>query len=302
MKTTKIFLSLIFCLSLAVPAGYIKADDSAAQTASSTASTTTEITIGTDASSTSVTVNQQEESEGVESESKNDNEEAETDTGTSTEISTSTEEGVNEEASSTEDLNLSDYGNVAKFLINGHANLILIQIKQKINEKKEKEAEDKFAKILQTNGTASSTLKDVITQFITYGFNNDTEKLGEGERAAVVSSFKAAFNRLPETQNDLTDLIKIANGRFPSEHSASSEKRAEEIFTEIYRRAPDMSNQHDKAAIEIMAYGLRQTAGHRNLDSEKAGINIFKNIFKHLPTSTEDWNAMQAITYSGAQR
>jgi len=51
-----------------------------------------------------------------------------------------------------------------------------------------------------------------------------------------------------------------------------------------------------------MAYGLRQKAENRNLNSEKAGIKIFKNIFGVVPKTTEDWNAMQAITYSGATR
>jgi hypothetical protein len=38
------------------------------------------------------------------------------------------------------------------------------------------------------------------------------------------------------------------------------------------------------------------------LDSERAGINIFRGIYQRVPESTEDWNIMQAITYSGAKR
>jgi hypothetical protein len=63
-----------------------------------------------------------------------------------------------------------------------------------------------------------------------------------------------------------------------------------------------MDNAHDNAAVTVMAYGLRQKAENRNLNSEKSGIKTFKNIYGHTPSSTEDWNIMQAITYSGASR
>lgn len=63
-----------------------------------------------------------------------------------------------------------------------------------------------------------------------------------------------------------------------------------------------MNNANDSAAIKVMAYGLRQKAANRNLDSEKTGINSFKGIYGYTPKSTEDWNTMQAITYSGAKR
>ena len=54
------------------------------------------------------------------------------------------------------------------------------------------------------------------------------------------------------------------------------------------------------SAMKIMAYGLKQRAENRNLDSEKRVIEIFKDIYNRLPDSTYDWNVMQAITYSGA--
>ena len=31
-------------------------------------------------------------------------------------------------------------------------------------------------------------------------------------------------------------------------------------------------------------------------------MEIFNDIFGHIPQNTEEWNAMQAITYSGAKR
>ena len=63
-----------------------------------------------------------------------------------------------------------------------------------------------------------------------------------------------------------------------------------------------MGNPNDNAAVVVIAYGLRQKAENRNLDSERQGIRIFENIYGHLPQTTEEWNIMQSITYSGATR
>jgi hypothetical protein len=141
-----------------------------------------------------------------------------------------------------------------------------------------------------------------INSFITYGVDRDTRMLGEGERASVVHSFREAHGRLPENEEDLADVIKIANGRWPSKTVAAAEEKAKTDFKTVYRRVPDMGDQKDSAAVTIMAYGLRQKAGNRNLESEKRGIQIFKNIYNSLPNNARDWNIAQAISYSGASR
>lgn len=148
----------------------------------------------------------------------------------------------------------------------------------------------------------SAAIEDAIKNFITYGVDDNTKSLGEGERAAVIYSFKAAFGKLPETEEELEEAIKIANGRWPSITNNEAEAKAKSQFKKIYLRDPDMNDPHDAAAIKVMAYGLRQRAKNRNLNSERAGLRIFRAIFGYLPDSTEDWNALQAITYSGATR
>jgi hypothetical protein len=150
--------------------------------------------------------------------------------------------------------------------------------------------------------TISSAIESALKNFIAYGVDDNTKKLGEGERAAVIYSFKEAYNKLPETQDEIEEAIKIANGRFPSIVSDEAEANAKAQFKKIYLRDADMSDAHDIAAIKVMAYGLRQKAENRNLKSEAAALKTFKNIFKKLPSSTEEWNALQAITYSGATR
>jgi len=147
-------------------------------------------------------------------------------------------------------------------------------------------------------GTSESVIS-TITKFVTYG-TYTTANLGAGERGGVVNSFKTAFGKLPETNNDWNDVIKIANGRWPSQTSATAENAAKVAFKKIYKRDASMANANDNAAVTVMAYGLRPTA--RNLNSEKAAIRSFKAIYGTNPTTAANWDIVRAIAYSGAKR
>ncbi|MBU0646963.1 hypothetical protein KKC67_02695 [Patescibacteria group bacterium] len=191
----------------------------------------------------------------------------------------------------------------ANQLHNNKLDDILLELKQLRDKIKEQATELKYLRNLTTGvKDLAQSAKDAINNFITYGVDANTQKLGAGERAAVINSYKSAFDKLPETEIELADVIKIANGRFPSITNDKAEKEAKDQFIKIYKRIADMNDANDSAAIKVMAYGLRQKAENRNLNSEKTGINSFKGIYGYTPKSTEDWNAMQAITYSGAKR
>lgn len=195
------------------------------------------------------------------------------------------------------------FTNQAKSLWDGRIDQLLSEIKQLRSQLLEQAAELKYLKAFTSEMRGlTSDMQMAIKTFITYGVDDNTIKLGEGERAAVISSYKAAFNKLPQTEAELTDTIKIANGRFPTITSNKAEQKAKEQFYKIYKRVADLSDANDTAAIQVMAYGLRQQAKNRNLNSEKLGIKTFKNIYGYNPKTTEDWNIMQAITYSGATR
>jgi hypothetical protein len=141
-----------------------------------------------------------------------------------------------------------------------------------------------------------------IDMFLNFGTDNNVLGLGAGERAAVIKSYYEAYGRFPASQEDFTDLVLIANGRWPNKKSAAAEKKAQQQFIKIYKRIPDMTDKRDEAAITVMAYGLRQKASNRNLGSEAKGISTFRSIYGHNPVTTEEWNIMQAITYSGSAR
>lgn len=142
-----------------------------------------------------------------------------------------------------------------------------------------------------------------LDDFVAKGEDDNTEKLGEGERAAVLKSYKEAFDKIPENEEEMSEVVKIANGHFPSKTSKKAETKAKQEFVKIYKRVPEISvNEKDKAAINILAYGLRQKAQNRNLNSERQGISIFTSIYEKSPENTSEWNALQTITYSGAIR
>jgi chitodextrinase len=141
--------------------------------------------------------------------------------------------------------------------------------------------------------------KYAIADFIHTG-TPTTLKLGAGERAGSIASFNSAFGKMPTTNADWQDVIKIGNGRWTTQTSAAAEARAKISFKKIYLRAPNMINVKDNAAVTVMAYGLRPAA--RNTKSERAAINSFKYIFHKTPVSAIDWDIVRAIAYSGAKR
>ncbi len=147
--------------------------------------------------------------------------------------------------------------------------------------------------------SAVDSLKSKINNFVTYG-TNATYRIGAGERAGVVNSYQAAFDKLPETEEEWNDVIKIANGRWPGAANEEREAWATKVFKQVYKREADRTNPADDAAVVITAYGLRPV--DRNLDSEKAAINSFKDIFGYHPSDAEDWDTVRAISYSGATR
>jgi len=138
-----------------------------------------------------------------------------------------------------------------------------------------------------------------INNFIVYG-TETTQILGAGERAGVVNSYKKAFNKLPNSEEEWKDCIAIGNGRWPGETSALAEAKAKEEFKNIYLREADMNQANDNAAVTVISYGLRPN--NRNMDSEAAAIKIFRGIYKYSPTSALDWDIVRAIAYSGATR
>lgn len=153
--------------------------------------------------------------------------------------------------------------------------------------------------VAQATTPTTDEQKKIIANFIQFG-TPTTLILGAGERAGSVSSFNFAFKRLPVSALDWQDVIKISNGRWTTQRSATAEANAKINFKKIYLREANMNQVNDNAAVNIMAYGLRPA--QRNVKSEKVAILSFKYIFKKSPVSAEEWDIIRAIAYSGAKR
>gem|GEM_PF-3350186 len=154
-------------------------------------------------------------------------------------------------------------------------------------------------KALQTELDELTPALAAMRDFVALG-TQTTAKLGAGERAGVVNSFYSAFGKVPQSETEWADVIKIANGRFPEQTNLAKEKATETTFKKIYARAPDRSNSNDNAAVVVMTYGLR--SANRNLASEAAAVKSFKATFNKAPTTASDWDAVRAIAYSGAKK
>ena len=188
----------------------------------------------------------------------------------------------------------------AKYIFNGDADLAAQNRKKQRNENEETEIHNKYvARLIKgINGLMQSSIT-AFANFILYS-TETTDVLGAGERAGVINSYKSAFNKLPTTESEWQDAIKIANGRWPSEKSEIAENNAKKEFKKVYKREANMENPNDNAAVTVIAYGLRPDA--RNMDSEKTGIKTFKHIYGYNPSSAIDWDVVRAIAYSGATR
>lgn len=151
--------------------------------------------------------------------------------------------------------------------------------------------------VSKNNNKLGDENKYSIAKFIHDG-TETTSRLGAGERAGVIESYWEVFNKLPKTENEWEDVIKIANSRYPEE--LNREQEMKKFFQAIFNREPNLKNLHDEIAIAILTYGFRPT--ERNLFNEAAGIKSFKWIFKRNPKTALDWNIIRTIAYSGAQR
>ncbi len=155
------------------------------------------------------------------------------------------------------------------------------------------------SKVVSGIKTVKAEVKEKILNFVTYG-TATTDSLGAGERGGVVNSFKEAFGKLPESDKDWEDVVKIGNGRWPSQTNKTKETAAIASFRSIYKRTPDRTKPNDDAAVVVMAYGLRPR--DRNLTSEAAAIKTYKSVFGKTPTTATAWDTVRAIAYSGAKR
>ena len=157
----------------------------------------------------------------------------------------------------------------------------------------------KYKIILNLDKNISAEHKTAINDFIVYG-TPSTLRLGAGERAGVINSYFRTYGKLPNSEAEWSDALKIASGHQPTERNVIAEAQARLDFKKVYLRVPNLANANDSSAVMLTAYGLRPA--QRNLNSERAAIESFRNAYKIIPVSTQTWDIVRAISYSGATR
>jgi len=225
-----------------------------------------------------------------------------TETGTSTPPAngTSTPPGTGTSTPPTQGGNvLQNIMDEAQIMNTENTDTLLNHLGGEANNVQEQAGLTKYKTILGLDKTISPEDKLTINDFIVYG-TQSTQRLGAGERAGVINSYYQAYKKLPNSEAEWSDVIKIANGRWPSERSAAAEAQAKIEFRKVYARSAVMTNNIDENAIMVIAYGLLPL--QRNLASEKVAIKTFKWVYGHAPVTALAWNVVRAIAYSGATR
>lgn len=188
-------------------------------------------------------------------------------------------------------------------LLSGNIASLLKENKILRSQVREQEAKIRFLdKLVKKGQKLNERMESALSNYIAYGVDEETEKQGAGQRSSVLSSFVEVYDRLPENDEELGDVILMASGKAPVIRNQDAEKRAYESFIKIYKRVPDLEDKYDKNAIILMGYGVLNPPKFRDLQSEKNAQTSFKAIFNKLPETTEEWNNLRAITYSGAAR
>ncbi|MDO8737080.1 MAG: hypothetical protein Q7K29_08400 [Thermoleophilia bacterium] len=142
--------------------------------------------------------------------------------------------------------------------------------------------------------TLSSQDTKIATNFVAYGADPATVKLGSGERDALLRDQLNTFGRL-----SIKALVQIANGQIPTERNLGKEKAQLPIvlasFIKDWGHRPDFKNAKDNLAWNTPMYRIRFA---RDLVKERAGIVAFKAIEKgRIPTTPLDWSRVRSLGY-----
>jgi len=205
----------------------------------------------------------------------------------------------NENVVTPKDTVLANISSESEILDTGDTVQLLNHLGNETDAAREQNGLVKYGKILNLDKTINEPERLSLNDFIVYG-TRSTQRLGAGERAAVINSYYQSYKRLPNSESEWSDALKIASGRWPSERNAAAEAQAKIEFRKVYAREASLKNNVDENAIMVIAYGL--IPGQRNLNSEQAAIKTFRWVYGHNPENALAWNIVRAIAYSGAKR
>jgi hypothetical protein len=169
----------------------------------------------------------------------------------------------------------------------------------KKDSKAQKEWFVKTELLTKVDKKISTNEKYVINNFIVYG-TKSTLKLSRSERLDVVASYNDVYKRLPKTEKQWSDAVAIANGKKPIELNKQSEATAIKIFKKVYKRGPNLKNNADRKAVEIVAYELLPVK--RDAKSEALAGKKFLQVYGKKATGVAAKAIVRGIAYSGVKK
>jgi hypothetical protein len=149
------------------------------------------------------------------------------------------------------------------------------------------------------NQTLPSGTQWQVVHFIAYG-TVASSNMSVRDRQGVIGDYYEVYGRVPNSNADWQDVANILTSHMPTQRKLAAEQQALMDFVKVYKRLPDFSSANDEWAMYYIAYKIRNVV--RNIDSEKAAIGTFRNVYGYSPSSSHHWAVMRAIAYTGAAR
>lgn len=139
-----------------------------------------------------------------------------------------------------------------------------------------------------------------LASFVEAGTTIVTQRLGEGERRALVRDWLDTVGVVPSTGIEavIADLERIASGQIPQGRNLTRERaqlpRVRQTFRTLYGRDPNFQNAQENLAWNTLMYRVRFT---RDLQAERIGIQEFRATFRRAPQDPFQWATVRVMGY-----
>lgn len=164
----------------------------------------------------------------------------------------------------------------------------------------EKKVETRYQNILTS--TVSPEAKISLRNYLSYG-SESTLRLGEGQRAATVINYTNFKGRSPEGEDDIENVLKIANNIIPLMRNPELEPKLVGNFHRLNNiiKDNDITKIDENNLILELNQFLRFAYGifpmERSLARENWAIDIFVKNYNKLPQSSGDWRIVNSWAY-----
>ena len=142
--------------------------------------------------------------------------------------------------------------------------------------------------------TLTAEQSAVLTNFVTYGVDSVTQKLGSGERLAVARDILETVGRV-----SLTAMTQIANGQKPRDRNLRKEQQKVPLALKMFQKITGKSKPNFKDAKQDLVWNtlMYRIRFPRDLKLEGAAAARFKAKNARAPKTPLDWAAVRGDAY-----